>query len=327
MTPTRRTTQQTGPRRGLPSRIPHPKILLTLAALLVLALVAARRWESISREARSYQIEHFSLGVDGSRPSYQLPEDFERMQELRDKGSSSALHLAWTLYYDHWKQHYSIGRLSAQGIRVGADQLPIVHQMVTDACYLLGVERLPNVFIVREPTEQITVTNFRNPTIVIGSSFLWAYSSEELHFLIARAIAHIRCEHIFMLDMVQGIKATLDRALPDALADYLVSGMLMQYMEWHEWAEMSADRGALTVTGDVSVALGALIKLNIGASFEDHLGALNPDAYARQIEHVDDAAVGSMAATVAEIANPNPFLTLLVRELSAFAAAHSRMFK
>ena len=199
--------------------------------------------------------------------------------------------------------------------------------MITDACYLLGVDQPPNVFIVREPAEQITVTNFREPTIIIGSSFLWAFSADELRFLIARAVAHIRCEHVFMLDMVQGIKAILERALPDTIANYLVSGVLMQYMEWHKWAEMSADRGALTVTGDVSVALGALIKLNIGANFEDHLGPLNPDAYARQIERVDDAAVGSMAATVAEIANPNPFLTLRVGELRAFSAAHSRMFQ
>ncbi len=313
--------------RGLFRRILRHRIVLTFVILALLALVAARRWRSISADAESYQIEHFSLGFDGTRPSYQLPEDFALMQELERSGSSAALQLAWSLYYERWRQHYSIGRLSAQGIRVSEDQLPIVHTMVADACYLLGVDDPPNVFIVREPGEQITVTNFREPTIVIGSSFLWAYSSEELHFLISRAVAHIRCEHVFMLDMIQGIKAILDRALPDAVANYLVSGLLMQYMEWHKWAEMSADRGALTVTGDIPVALGALMKLNIGASFEDHLGSLDPSAYARQIERVDEAAVGSMAATVAEIANPNPFLTLRVKELMRFAEANARMFK
>jgi len=168
---------------------------------------------------------------------------------------------------------------------------------------------------------------FTRPSIVIGNDFLWAFKPEELRYLIARQIGHIHCKHVYLLDITKGVRSLLDSTLPDFLAKVFLGGLSGNLLEWMKEAQISADRAGLLVTGDVDVACRALIKLNIQASLDDFYGQPNPEVFAIQTVAMGSDRVTTASAALAELKNPNPFLTMRVADLLGFFEANAALFK
>ncbi len=253
----------------------------------------------------------------------------ERLGEMTNKG---IIKVATGIYYRQYKQKYSAGIRNTQFIKVGPDQYPDIYEMVANACQLLGSQggepiKRPNVYLGYTGQQALQISNYQDPTIVIGNDFLWAFKPPELQYLLARKIGNIHCKHIFFLDVVKGVRSILNSALPEFLDQVLLGGIGGELLDWLKEAEISADRAGLLVAGDVDVACNALIKLNIFASIDDFYGPANPEAFARQVEMLDANRLTTASAALSELKNPNPFLTIRVADLLQFYKANSTLFK
>ncbi|MFV1951813.1 MAG: M48 family metalloprotease [Nitrospinota bacterium] len=161
----------------------------------------------------------------------------------------------------------------------------------------------------------------------ISSDFTWAFKPEELRFLLTREVAHIKLGHLFYLDIIAGMRSFTRIGLPRFVSEVIVGSVGVEMMHWYKEAEISADRGALVVTGDINVALQALVKLNIGANFEDNYSKVNIDTYLQQLSLLQEDRIETASAVIHELENTNPFITVRCRHLSLWYKENDVIFK
>ncbi|MFL0177757.1 M48 family metalloprotease [Mycobacterium sp. SMC-13] len=137
----------------------------------------------------------------------------------------------------------------------------IVEQVATDA----GMP-CPRVFLDTKPDLNASALGQHQPIIVIHSALVDQCSEVQIRAVIAHELGHIRCKHTFYRTVANGFAPVA------ALASSLPGGALIALMlQWHlfDWvrkSELSADRFALLVTGDLDAVQQVLVHLAGGAS-------------------------------------------------------------
>ena len=306
--------------------------LLASVLFFVLVLVGTRQYEKLILSPPDDSWRAVTAEDLLSEHWYATAESIRLTRDLEQAIDTPPLRLLNGLYYREYKSRYSPGFKNTQYVRVGPNQFPALHEMVVDACNALGSVdsdpvSLPAVYIGWTGRRSFEVTNFTGPSLVIGNDFLWAFKPDELRYLIARQIGHIHCRHVFFLDVNKGLRSLMESALPDFAARAIIGSFGGKLLDWSKEAHVSADRAGLLVTGDVDVACRALIKLNLLASIDDYYGQPNPEAFAAQTAAILGDRVTLAAAALAEMRNPNPFLTTRVGDLLRFYEANSSLFK
>jgi len=301
-------------------------IVILLLIFLVFGYRQFRQVIYIPEDGSAFRIDNYSLGKAGDKPFYQTDDDLRLLREL-SLSDSKILYYFSKQYYKYYKKHYAKGKVMTQMVEVGKNQLPEIYDMVKDACKILGVEKIPDIYITNSRGTRLSVTNRLNPIIVISSDLLWAFRPEELRFLLARQVAHIRLEHLFYLDMLAGMRSFTEISLPKFVSRVIVGSVGVEMMQWYKEAEVSADRGALVVTGDIKVALQALVKLNIGANYENYYSTVNIDAYLEQLSKLEEDRIETASAVIHELENPNPFITVRCRHLLSWYKENDAIFK
>ena len=306
------------------------KLVAVLILLFLFMVMGYRQYRQIiyvPEDGKAFKLDNYSLGSAGDKPFYQTDDDLRLSRELSKLSDSKAGYLFSRKYYQYYKRHYSKGKLMTQMTKVSEEQLPGIYNMVKDACEVLGVEKIPNIYITNSNGTSLRVTNRLNPNIFISSDFTWAFKPEELRFLLAREVAHIRLGHLYYLDLMAGMRSFTGMGMPKFISEVIVGSIGVKLMQWYKEAEISADRGGLVVTGDIDVALQALVKLNIGANFEDNYPGLNIDAYIQQLSNLGDDRIETASAVIHELENSNPFVTVRTRHLSMWYKENDLIFK
>lgn len=311
-------------------------IIIFIGILMSIGAYNYKKAIYIPEDDKVFRIENFSLGKDGGRPFYQTEKDWELTKKLTAVKDKFIFKYLARKYYEIYKNNYSKGRLATQFIEINENQLPLIYKMLEFANEEIQLEKLPKIYVAKSMGTDIMITNYQNPVIILSADFFWAFDENELMFLLARELVHIKCNHIFFLDMIKGLQALFNSALPDFIADFIAGNMGIQLMEWYREAEISADCGGLTVTGDYATAANALMKLNVGVNIEDFFGdddyksgfqKLNPNAYIDQIKELENNSVAGASALMHELQNDNPFLTIRVRYLKKWYETNYKHFK
>jgi len=305
-----------------------------VALLLIVALLgyATVRYERLILAPNESEWTSVSLDDLLTDRWYETADGRRLTQHLASLVNAPPMKLALGLYYKEYRHRYAPGIKQTQYIQVGPNQFPRIYAMVTDACAALGKVdgkpiAVPRVYVGWTGKRSFEVTNVTNPSIVIGNDFLWAFTPAQLRYLIARQIGHIQCKHIYLLDVSKGVRSILNSALPDFFARIILGGVGSNMVAWLDEAETTADRAGLLVTGDVDIACEALIKLNIMASLDEAYGKPDPETFAAQTSNIAGGRLASASAILAELKNPNPFLTTRVASLLRFYEANASLFK
>lgn len=317
---------------GMRRKMLHSRKLWLLALLLVMVFYGTWQYERLilappndswrAATATDLLADHWYATADGLRLT----------EELQKAIDSPPLRLLNGLYYREFKNRYSPGLKNSQFVKVGPDQYPALYEMVVEACNALGASDgkpvpVPTVYLGWTGQHGFEITNFTNPSLVIGNDFLWAFEPAELRFLIARQIGHLHCRHVYFLDINKGMRSLLNSALPALFGRLIVGSIGGKLLDWSKEAHITADRAGLLVTGDVDIACRALIKLNILVNLNETYGKPNPEAFAAQTQALMNDRVTVAGAALAEMGNPNPFLTTRVGDLLHFYQVNASLFK
>ena len=302
-------------------------INIIIFCLAVSGYLSYRKFVYIPAQDNDYKIENYSLGGNGKKPFYQTQKDFDFVINSEKMKTNKMMKTIYGCYYNLYKKYYKEGILYTQNILLNENQFPEIYWMITDACSIIGLERIPLVFISNQKNNEIVLTSYRNPKIIIGSDYLWAYKQDELRYLLSRELVHIKCGHVFLLDMIKGLGVIADSWVPEMFSKFIFGNMGMEFMNWYREAQISADRGAITITGDSQVAVNALVKSNIGANFEDQYSEINPNELIKQLDKINKVNKTSKFAIMAELRNPTPFIILRVKNLIEFYNENELIFK
>jgi Zn-dependent protease with chaperone function len=147
-----------------------------------------------------------------------------------------------------------------RGAEVTSTQFPEIYQIVQELRQRF--EAPPTrVFVVRRLSVEAETIGFRAPyTIVLPSALLDSLESDQLRYVLGRALGQIRFGHTRMAILLGGDESTLP-----ALLSWLIRVRDLVFAGYRRAQVLSADRAGILASG-VRVAIETQIKLLVGNS-------------------------------------------------------------
>ena len=214
------------------------------------------------------------------------------------------------------------------GVRLSEKQLPQVYAQAVKAARLLGLPAMPDVYVSGErPWDALTFGSDTNAFIVIGSSLVASFQGDDLLYILAREMGHVRAGHAlwktvirFLVGEVRQGQGMGHNGMLGIVGDLLSPGKWVEnaielpLLAWARQAEITADRAALLAVGNEDVARRVLMSW-----------ALRSPLLYRQIniaawmEQQEDDATDQLVALSEVISASTPFLSRRLRLMTEFA--------
>ena len=155
------------------------------------------------------------------------------------------------------------------GVRLSARQMPNVYAMAVQAARILGLQRMPGVYVSgARPWDAMTFGSNDDSFIVIGSALVSCFEKSDLMFLFAREMGHILAGHALWKTVIQfcvgeqrGSTAMMRNGVAGLLDPFklLESAVELPLVAWARQAEITADRAGLLASGGLHQARRTLM--------------------------------------------------------------------
>lgn len=181
-------------------------------------------------------------------------------------------------------------------IRLGPRQLPDVWKQAVLAARILGLPKMPDVYISGDQMWNTYTYGTENSSfIVLGTSHLINFANDELLFVLAREMGHCRAGHALwktVTRFIAGDTSVHSGLLSDGLINAisptkLIHGALdLPLMAWARQSEITADRAGLLAVGDEALARRVLLAWSVRSA--RLLQMVNIEEWLKQEDASDD---------------------------------------
>ena len=155
---------------------------------------------------------------------------------------------------------------TADSLRISENQRPDIFHSFQEACRILDMPE-PELFITQNPFPNAMAIGMSRYTIVLTSGLVDLMDPDELQFVIAHELGHIKSGHMLYRTMaiflsIVGLVAARNLPIVNILSDVLMYALY----DWSRKSELTADRAGLLGVQDGDVAVRSLMKLAGGGS-------------------------------------------------------------
>jgi len=211
--------------------------------------IAPRAWEHPADKAASSVLK----GIPG------LPEFLRQVGSLT---SDRSLRLLWL----------------GSSLRATPLQFPHLHAALAEACRVLDVNPVPEVFVAPGLSLNAMAVGFDQPFLVVSAGLLRELGEDELLAVLGHELAHIKAGHMVyrtVLWLLTNLSLTLAQA-----AEWVRLPLVAALKDWERKSELSCDRAGVLVCQNPEAARRALIRIS----------------YPGHSDHIDEAEVLKQAA-------------------------------
>ncbi len=169
-------------------------------------------------------------------------------------------------------------------LQVSEHQFPEIFSIAKECAGILGVKRVPRVFITQDPTMNAYTMGFISPyALVLNSGLVENLNFDELRVVIGHEMGHVKFKHSMILSLIAPIGK-----------NFAFSDLLFGF--WGRKTEYTCDRCALICAKDDRTVLRTLIKIAAGAKIGqgvdlDKLVLQLQDAKAHRIDRLGELLV------------------------------------
>jgi Zn-dependent protease with chaperone function len=206
----------------------------------------------------------------------------------------------------------------ANAVRAGEDQFPQLYHDLLDACYVLDLPVVPELFITQTPLVNAMAIGTSKPFIVVTSGLVELMDPEEVRFVIGHEAGHVLSGHAVYSTMLYLMINLAQRLAFIPLAWIGFKAVIWGLEEWYRKAELSCDRAGLLAGQDPAAGRRALMKLAGGKN----LGELSHDAFHQQAKEYD--AVPDIRDSLLKLlqlqGSTHPFAVVRFAELDRWAS-------
>jgi Zn-dependent protease with chaperone function len=232
-------------------------------------------------------------------PGYQMDksvflwaQDGQAMSKLQ---SISALHAVVRNVSDKVGRPWIESTFNA--IKLGPRQLPDVWNQAVLAARILGLPKMPDVYISGDQMWNTYTFGTENSSfIVLGTSHIINFAGDELLFVLAREMGHCRAGHALwntVLRFIAGDVSVHSGLLSNGLINAINPTKLIQgaidlpLMAWARQSEITADRAGLMAVGDEAMVRRVLLAWSIRSA--RLLQQVNIEEWLKQESASDDS--------------------------------------
>jgi Zn-dependent protease with chaperone function len=198
------------------------------------------------------------------------------------------------------------------GIRIGPNQLPNVWKLAVLAGRLLGMPRMPDVYVSGDSMwNTYTFGSDSSSFIVLGTAILTNFHGDDLLFVLAREMGHCRAGHALWKTVIRFVagdigihSGILSGGMLSAISPtkLIGSALEMPLMAWSRQSDITADRAGLLAVGDVALARRVLLSWSIRSAtllkqvnMEEWMK--QEEASADQLTHISEMTTSSSMYT------------------------------
>lgn len=184
-------------------------------------------------------------------------------------------------------------QLIGNALEVRETQFTDLYRIFQSQKQMLNIKNV-NLYIRQDPCPNAYTIGFPTASIVLASSLVENLSLDELSFVIAHELGHVKLGHNIYLTFVNPI------------GDGIPGGSIL-FSYWRRKAEYSCDRCALVITKSIKSAITSLFKLSYGLKFEKEI---NLDIYKDQLMSSESNFV-----SLSEFMYDHPLTTNRIRKM------------
>ncbi|MFE2552525.1 M48 family metallopeptidase [Streptomyces sp. NPDC059355] len=205
----------------------------------------------------------------------------------------------------------------SESVRVGEAQFPHLHEMLRDACYILDLEKVPQMYVQQDPKPNAMCIGLDEPIIVVTTGLVELLDEEEMRAVVGHEVGHALSGHAVYRTILLFLTGLALKVAWIPLGNVAIMALVTALREWFRKSELSADRAGLLVGQDVNASMRGLMKIAGG----NHLHEMNVDSFLAQAEEYE--ASGDLRDSVLKILNmlprTHPFTTVRAAELKKWS--------
>lgn len=212
-------------------------------------------------------------------------------------------------------------QLAGSNLRVTADNFPAIYDSMTEAIAILDVPIVPDIYIAASGQINALTCGVDRPIIVLTSYAVDSFTKEELQFVIAHELGHIKSGHVLysqianFMPMIAGIVGGFTLGV----SEIFCTGVHIALLNWQRMAEFTADRAGLLVCQDANIAIGAMMKIaGLPRSLDNAANTADFIAQAREFMALDTDKLSWIVKGLSVMGQDHPWTVMRANQFLAW---------
>ena len=220
--------------------------------------------------------------------------------------------------WEKFLQKFLVLEYMGSSLRITNENYPEIYELLDEACLILDVKEIPPLYLINDPTMQALAIGASKPFIGITYALVERLDRDELLFVIAHELGHIKSGHVLYYNIAIYLKPIVEVAsqLSLGIAGLVGGGFQIALKYWQRMSEFTSDRAGLLVCQDPKVCIRAMIKIaglpidrvGIEAFEESFL------EQAKEFEDFDYGAMNKFVKVMSTYNNSHPWTVLRASE-------------
>lgn len=143
-------------------------------------------------------------------------------------------------------------------LKITGSNYPKIYQYLVDACRILDVPKIPDLYINWNYSINACTIGAENPIIVLDSGLIDLCDDDEIMFIISHELGHIKSNHMLYHMMAQMIDIIIDSITGGHL---VAGGLQFALYYWNRMSEFTADRAGLLGCQNPEAMMRAFVKM------------------------------------------------------------------
>ena len=204
-------------------------------------------------------------------------------------------------------------QLTGSHLRVTADSVPEVHDKLLAACDILDLPKVPDLYIASGSDLNAFTAGVEKPLIVLNAGAVDLLNDDELLFVIAHEVGHIKSGHVLYYQIAEFLPVigAIVGSATFGLGELLGAGLQVALLNWKRMSEFTADRAGLLACQDANVPITAMIKIaGLPQKYHD---AINPEdfiAQAREFKALDADKLNWLVKWLSTMGQTHPWTVM-----------------
>ena len=257
-----------------------------------------------------------AIRLEGLRPqTYEHPSDAAALNALTHTAGFDTLIQklnAWGI------ERILRVQLTGSYIRVQADNFPDLFRILAIARDRLDVPVDVDMYIAAGGEINAFTVGVERPLIVLTTTAVDLLSNDELMFVIAHELGHIKSRHVLYYQIAEflPILAGVIGSVTFGLGELLSTGVQVALLHWKKMSEFTADRAGLLGCQNADTAWRTLMKLaGLPSKYYESINTEDFLRQAKDFQAMDSDTLSKIAKVLSSMGATHPWTVMRAQQL------------
>jgi Zn-dependent protease with chaperone function len=208
-------------------------------------------------------------------------------------------------------------QLTGSFLRVTPDSFSDLHELLLQACSTLDLPNVPELYVGGTGLNAFTACVER-PLIMLYAGAVDALTTEELLFVIAHEIGHIKSGHVLYYQIAEFIPI-IGQIIGTAtlgFGEWLSAPLQLALLHWQRMSEFTADRAGLLACQDADVTIRTMMKLaGLPQKYFKDVNTQDFIEQAREFQSMEGEKLNMIAKWLSTMGATHPWTVLRAQHL------------